>query len=131
MPDIETVSPFVESAYRDTYDLLVSLRDYISGPMEEEAAALDSSDRLHLVRVMSRITRQMTDVMAWLMLQKAVTAGELSSEAAGEEAAATFEEFEEESAFQDAETLSRMPIAVRGHMDRCRRITALVCRLKG
>jgi regulator of CtrA degradation len=129
VPDPETASPFVERAYSESYDLLVALRDYIAGPMEEEASTLDAGDRMHMIRVLSGITRQMTDIMAWLMLQKAVSSGELSPEAADSEPAASLETVFEESDVLNSKKLENMPLTVRGHVDRCRRIAALVSQL--
>ena len=91
MPETAAPDPFVERAYEETYDLLVSLRDYLSGPMREEAGALANGDQLQLTYQLSRVTRQLTDVMAWLMLQKAVAARELTSEKAADEPSAGLE----------------------------------------
>ena len=131
MTDAAPTSPFIERAYQDTYDLLVAVRDYISGPMQEDAKGLENDDRLQLTYALSRITRQLTDVMAWLMLQKAVAAGELSQEAVASEPAAALESLKDIQEEMDNAALSRLPLAARGMIDRTRRITALVGQLDG
>jgi len=126
MTETVAVNPFVERAYQDTYDLLVAVRDYISGPMQEEAEALQKDENLQLTYALSRITRQLTDVMAWLMLQKAVGAGELSPEEADAQPAASLESLNDSRDDMDNAALGRLPLAARGLIDRARRITVLV-----
>jgi regulator of CtrA degradation len=126
MTETAAANPFVERAYQDTYDLLVAVRDYISGSMREEAEALQKDDNLQLTYALSQITRQLTDVMAWLMLQKAVGAGELSPEDADVEPAASLESLNESRDDMDNAALGRLPLTARGLIDRARRITALV-----
>jgi regulator of CtrA degradation len=88
--DAASINPFVEKTYQDTYELLVSIRDYISGSMQDEAEVLEAPDQLRLTRELSSVTRDLTDVMAWLMLQKAIEVGELSQEDANAEPAGNF-----------------------------------------
>jgi len=129
MTDAALTAPFIERAYKDTYELLVAVRDYISGPMQEDVKNLENDDHLQLTYTLSRLTRQLTDVMAWLMLQKAVAAGELSQEEAAAEPAAALESLKDIQDEMDNAALSRLPLAVRGMIDRTRRITALVGQL--
>tara|TARA_R110000787_G_scaffold20785_1_gene61723 strand:+ start:957 stop:1361 length:405 start_codon:yes stop_codon:yes gene_type:complete len=129
MTDAALTAPFIERAYQDTYDLLVVVRDYISGPMQEDVEGLENDDHLHLTYTLSRITRQLTDVMAWLMLQKAVAAGELSREEAATEPAAALASLKDVQDEMDSAALSRLPLAARSMIDRTRRITALVGQL--
>ena len=131
MTETGSANPFVERAYRDTYDLLVAVRDYISGPMPEDAETLEKSDHLQLTHALSKITRQLTDVMAWLMLQKAVAAGELSPQAANAQPAARLASLTDLAELIDNAALGRLPIAARGLIDRTRRVTALVAQLDG
>ena len=126
MTEAGAENPFVERAYQDTYDLLVAVRDYISGPMREEAGALQKDENLQLTYALSRVTRQLTDVMAWLMLQKAVAAGEMSPEEADAQPAANLEALDDSGDGIDNAAVGRLPLAARGLIDRARRITALV-----
>jgi len=130
MPDAVSINPFVEKTYQDTYALLVSIRDYISGSMQEEAEGLEAPDQLRLTRELSCMTRDLTDAMAWLMLQKAIEAGELSQEDANAEPAGNLgDKTDEPDVVEDAEGLMRLPITVRSLIDRSRRTCALVRQL--
>ena len=119
---------FVQRAYDDTYALLLSMRDYVSGCSSTDARALDPTDRLRLTRELSRITRLLTEVMAWLMVQKAVAAGEISEIEAANAPAARLA-FLMEDGDGDLEGLGRLPLPVRSLIDRARRIAALVRQL--
>lgn len=130
MADDLSHTAFVQRAYDDTYALLVAMRDYVSGPSTEDAAALDPNDRLRLTHELSRVTRQLTDVMAWLMVQKAVAAGEISAQD-GADAPAAQLELPASDDDEDMEGLGRLPLTARSLIDRARRITALVRQLNG
>tara|TARA_Y100001936_G_C16091563_1_gene686701 strand:- start:7184 stop:7591 length:408 start_codon:yes stop_codon:yes gene_type:complete len=130
MSDTAPLNPFVEKTYQDTYELLVSIRDYISGPMEQEAEKLEAPDQLRLTRELSSMTRDLTDAMAWLMMQKAIEAGELSQEDADAEPAGNLvKNAGETDELEDAEGLARLPITARSLIDRSRRICAMVRQL--
>lgn len=129
MPDDISHTAFIQRAYDDTYSLLVAMRDYVSGPSSEDAATLDPNDRLRLTHELSRVTRQLTDVMAWLMVQKAVAAGEISAEDGAAAPAAQLELSAEDEDDDDMEGLGRLPLTARSLIDRSRRITALVRQL--
>ncbi len=130
MADDISHTAFVQRAYDDTYALLVAVRDYVSGPSAVDAAELDPNDRLRLTHELSRVTRQLTDVMAWLMVQKAIAAGEISVED-GAEAPAAKLDLPADAEDDDTEGLSRLPLTLRSLIDRSRRITALVRQLDG
>src|SRR5690606_31632555 len=75
MADNVSHAAFVQRAWDDTYALLISMRNYVSGPSTVDARMLDPEDRLRLTSELSRVTRLLTEVMAWLMVQKAVALG--------------------------------------------------------
>ena len=128
MADNLSHTAFVQRAYDDTYALLVSMRDYVSGPSSTDSQVLEPTDRLRLTHELSRVTRMLTEVMAWLMVHKAVAAGELSeSEAASAPAARLEFTINEEN--DDLEGLGRLPLTARSLIDRARRIAALVRQL--
>jgi regulator of CtrA degradation len=127
MADHSSHIAFVERAYDDTYALLVAMRDYVAGPSSEDARALEPGDRLRLTHELSRVTRLLTNVMAWLMVQKAVAAGEMTREQGDRDPAAKLDFLYEDSA--DLKELGRLPIAARSLIDRARRIAALVRQL--
>ncbi|MBT5051502.1 MAG: DUF1465 family protein [Rhodospirillaceae bacterium] len=129
MADDISHTAFVQRAYDDTYSLLVAMRDYVSGPSSADSAELDPSDRLRLTHELSRVTRQLTDVMAWLMVQKAVEAGEISEEDGADAPAGQLDLLAEDEDDEDMEGLGRLPLTARSLIDRSRRITALVRQL--
>jgi len=55
------------------------MRDYVSGQSSKDANQLEPNDRLRLSLELSRVTRQITEIMAWLMIQKAFAAGEITA----------------------------------------------------
>ena len=98
--------------------------------MQDEAKVLAAPDQLRLTREMPCMTRDLTDVMAWLMLQKAIEVGELSREDANAEPAGNLGgQTDEPDEVKDAEGLVRLPITVRSLIDRSRRTCALVRQL--
>jgi len=130
MSETGSADPFIERAYEETYELLIVMRDYLSGSMRDEARELDNGDQLQLTYHLSRVTRQLTDVMAWLMLQKAVAAGELTSREAAGEPSAELDSLEDAGDEIDPEAVARLPLAARGIIDRARRLCALVGQLR-
>ena len=123
-------SPFVQRAYDDTYALLIAMRDYVSGQSTEDANQLEPSDRMRLSLELSRVTRQITEIMAWLMVQKAIAAGEITAEEGAQQAAGQLT-LADEDEDHDRDELARLPLAARSLIDRARRIAALVRQLQG
>ena len=74
MTDESTFAAFIDRAYQDAGDLLVDMRDYITEQSSSADKAADPAERLLLTQALTRVTRQLTEVMAWLMVQKAVAA---------------------------------------------------------
>ena len=123
-------SPFIQRAYDDTYALLIGMRDYVSGPSHEDATKLEPDDRMRLSLELSRVTRQITEIMAWLMVQKAVAAGEITAEEGAQQAAGQLTLAEDDESEKDREDLAKLPLAARSLIDRARRIAALVRQLQ-
>ena len=116
---------FLDSAYDDAYDLLVDLRDYVSERPWQSDPALEPTAQIRVSQEVTRLTRLVTEVMAWLMLQKAVDADELTVEEAAGHDAATLSDLEDDSA-----DLSELPIAVRGMISRGRKLQTEVLQLE-
>jgi len=77
---------FFEGTYDETLDLLVEARDYLTDLEPVEQRGFGMEERLVLNCEAFRITSRLTQVMAWLLTQKAVHAGELTrADAAAEE----------------------------------------------
>ena len=120
---------FLEKTYREALGLLVEVRDYVAGPSKADGEALLPQDRAMLVHELTKVTRRLTDAIAWLLLQKAVAAEEISAEEAARSTAGTLslEAAAEDGADAD---LGLLPLVARGQIDRSRRIFAEVRRLE-
>ena len=98
--------------------------------MQDEAEALVAPDQLRLTREMPCMTRDLTDVMAWLMLQKAIEVGELSQEDANAEPAGNLGyKTDDPDEVEGAEGMVRLPITVLSLINWSRRTCALVRQL--
>ena len=84
MDDRLTIDNFVKSAiyfdrtYRETMTLLVEARDYMRFREPVDRGALPDEHRLAVNCEALRLTSRLTHIMAWLLVQKAVHAGELT-----------------------------------------------------
>ena len=74
---------FVDTTYKDAVSLTREARDFFS-VMEVEARAqgFSSGDLLLQSCEALRVTSRLTQIMAWVLVQKAVQSGELSREQA-------------------------------------------------
>ena len=123
-------SAFVQRAYDDTYALLLAMRDYVSGQSSDDANRLEPTDRVRLSLELSRVTRQITEIMAWLMVQKAIAAGEITADEGSQQAAGQLT-LADDTDDSGSKELGRLPLPARSLIDRARRITALVRQLQG
>jgi regulator of CtrA degradation len=72
--------------YDETLDLIVEARNYLShGRPAGRRPARPSGDNLRISCEALRVTSRLTQVMAWLMLQRAVQYGEISASEACED----------------------------------------------
>lgn len=76
---------FFSKTFDETVALLEESRTYVSYQAPIELRALTGLDRLRASRDMSRATTRLAEIMAWLLVQKAVHAGELSAAEAASE----------------------------------------------
>jgi regulator of CtrA degradation len=83
---METATRFFGKTYDETMALLVASRDYLANAQPAEANGLKPIERLRVNCEAMRLTTRLTQVMAWLLAQRAVHEGELTREvAAGED----------------------------------------------
>src|SRR5579862_9722504 len=77
---------FFDRTYRDTMSLLLETRDYMRFREPVDRRAMPDDQRLVVNCEALRLTSRLTHIMAWLLIQKAVHAGEITAaEAAGED----------------------------------------------
>lgn len=71
---------FFGKTYDDALKLLVEVRDYLEAYQPNQAKQTEPAIRLALTCLTMRLTAQLTDIMAWLLVQKAVHTGEMHSD---------------------------------------------------
>lgn len=122
------LTAFIEESYQDTLSLMTELRDYLSDVQATPDTEEDSEKRTHVVREISSMTRHLTEAMAWLLLQKAAAAGEISADEARRRADGLLAPVEADPAAAPGGPV--LPIEVRGYIDRSRRLYDQVIRLR-
>src|SRR4051812_15750819 len=70
---------FLNKTYDETFRLLLEARDYLAYEEPVDRRRLSPTDRLVLNCEAMRLTSRLTQVMAWVLVQKAVYAGEISA----------------------------------------------------
>jgi regulator of CtrA degradation len=76
---------FFGKTFEEAMSLLVEARDYIVVSAAQPPRGNSAEDQLRIARETMRITTRLTQIMAWLLTQKAVHAGELSTRQAASE----------------------------------------------
>ena len=71
---------FFNRTYDETMALLIEARNYIAYNEQSDQRGLAPQVRLQVSYESLRVTSRLTQVMAWLLAQKAVHAGELTQE---------------------------------------------------
>ncbi len=74
---METATRFFGKTYDETMSLLVASRDYLANAQPAEAIGLKPLDRLRVNCEAMRLTTRLTQIMAWLLAQRAVFEGEM------------------------------------------------------
>jgi regulator of CtrA degradation len=73
-------NPFIGRAYDETMRLLMSARYYCAAVQPGERLPDERNDRVQLTCEAMRLTTRLAQVMAWLLAQRAVDAGEMTVE---------------------------------------------------
>lgn len=122
------LTAFIEEAYQETLGLMTELRDYLAALEGDGGDTLDPQMRTRVLAEISSMTRYMTEAMAWLLLQKAAAAGEITPGEAKIRAEGLLEA-EDAPRPPEADATS-LPIEVRGYMDRSRRMYDQINKLR-
>lgn len=69
---------FFGKTYGEAMELLIEARDYLAHREPVDRQVLAPLDRLRLCCETMRLTARLTQIMAWLLAQRAVFAGEIS-----------------------------------------------------
>lgn len=75
---------FFDRTYEEALSLAHEARDYIAQKQPSDRSAMNPFDQLTESCETMRLTARITQIIAWLLVQKAVHAGELSLEEAKE-----------------------------------------------
>lgn len=118
---------FLDRLYRETLDLLNDTRDFVTEDVPVESTPESQEDKIERILLVAGLTRQLTDAMAWLLAQKAVQAGEIDVEVA--EAGAFQPDTGAVDAVLSAQSAARLPMRLRGLIDRGRRLHHQVIQL--
>ncbi|MGM0561508.1 MAG: DUF1465 family protein [Pseudomonadota bacterium] len=73
---------FLDGTYREALSLTREIRDYIAHQWRRDCEALSPVARLNASCESMRLTSRATQIMAWLFVQKALHAGEITHEEA-------------------------------------------------
>lgn len=118
---------FFGKTYGEAMDLLVEARDYLAHREPIDRQSLLPLERLSFCSETMRLTAQLTQIMAWLLAQRAVHQGEISQQAAlgGHRALA-----EVEICMADGSAaFAAMPRRLASLLDRSQRLYVRVARL--
>ncbi|MGO8918925.1 MAG: DUF1465 family protein [Stellaceae bacterium] len=118
---------FFGKTYGEAMGLVVEARDYFAHREPIDRQTLLPLDRLRFCRETMRLTARLTQVMAWLLAQRAVFAGEISQR----DALADHDALAELGVCMDGEetAASVMPQRLAALLDRSRRLYVRVARL--
>jgi regulator of CtrA degradation len=119
---------FFGKTYDETMGLLVEVRDYVAHDQKRDREKMAPSAAALLCCEALRVTARLTQVMAWLLAQKAIHAGELSAEQVVAQHG-PLAEIAICMAEQADEELGLLPQYFRGLVDRSRRLYLRVARL--
>jgi regulator of CtrA degradation len=127
VPQQAQATEFFGRTYGEAMTLLVEARDYLTHREPIERQTLLPPQRLRMSSETMRLTARLTQVMGWLMAQRAVYEGEITPEAAldGQPALAEIEV----CMVDEAAAVAELPQRLRHLLDRSRRLFIRVARL--
>lgn len=122
MTDSDAFGAFIETTYDETLTLLVDTREILNTlPKREDSDAPQPMGRAETMAAISNLTWRMTELMSWLLLQKGILAGEIDVEDAAKEPSFKLLDISFDDSRHDSPDVD-LPVAVRGLIDRSRRI---------
>ena len=124
---METATRFFGKTYDETMSLLLASRDYLAMAQPADAHGLKPIDRLRVNCEAMRLTTRLTQIMAWLLAQRAVFAGEMGrAQAASDEFRLAADSIcMAESDFE----VQILPMRLQELLDQSRRLYVRVARL--
>ncbi len=124
---METATRFFGKTYDETMSLLLASRDYLATAQPADAVGLKPIDRLRVNCEAMRLTTRLTQIMAWLLAQRAVFAGEMGrAQAASDQ----FRLSADGVCMAEADVPENvLPMRLRELLDQSRRLYVRVARL--
>ena len=78
MTEHEQFVKFIDRTYDETYQLLLDAKAYSTLDWREDVQGLPKLETLRITSERLRLTARLSEVMAWLMVHKAVAKGEMT-----------------------------------------------------
>ena len=116
---------FFGKTYGEAVDLLVEARDYLAHREPIDREMLAPIERLKFCCETMRLTARLTQIMAWLLAQRAVHAGEISQQ----DALCDHRALADLDICMEGEEASAMPRRLTNLLDRSHRLYVRVARL--
>lgn len=121
-----TPTPFFDKTYDETMALLIAARDYMTHAAPLNRPGQEPVQRLRASCEALRLTARLSHVMAWLLAQKAVHAGEITQAKAAE----AFRLSDEDTDLLEAEDgISTLPEGLQELLRKSRSLYVRVSRL--
>ena len=130
MAEAPALRAFLENFHDEAYDVLEGLRDFVAVELVHDRGIAASDVHPLALEEVKKAIRRMADVMAWLLLQKAIAAGEIERAVAGEHLANRIASEPFDPGMTELEELEALPIELRSLIDRSRRVYENAVRLK-
>jgi regulator of CtrA degradation len=117
---------FFTRTYDEAVGLLLEARDYVARREPADRARLDTLDRVKMCCETMRMTARLTQIMSWLLAQRAIYEGEMSEE----DVVAQHQALSELQVCMDqAEELDCLPPHLQKLLERTHRLYIRVARL--
>jgi regulator of CtrA degradation len=117
---------FFGKTYGEAMSLLTEARDYIAHQEPADRRRAASIDALIVSRETTRLTARLTQIMAWLLAQRAVQEGEMSQRDALEDVPALADL---PVCLEDIEPCDAVPVSLQELLERSRLLYVRVARL--
>lgn len=117
---------FFDRTFDETLALLLEAQGYLTFTAASERGGMSLLDSLRMSCEISRMTTRLCEIMAWLLVQKAVHAGELTEE---EAVAEEHRLANRNVCLDDTSDTGEVPSGLEGLLDRSRRLYVRVSNL--
>ena len=122
-----TQSEQFNDVFNEGMGLVEETANYLDGPGRQDARLLDRHGSIAYATESMRLTTRLMQLASWLLLQRAISSGELTPEAAQEEKKRI--KLSEISQAQEMSGTSQMPAALVDLVDRSTRVHARIMQL--